>query len=46
MAHSFLTRGVHYGALMMVSCVMMELKVPVVPIADLQEFFASDQASI
>ena len=45
-AHSFLTRGVHYGMLAMVTCTMLDLNVPIIPMHDLCEFFTSDQASI
>ena len=44
-AHSFLTRGVHMGALIMTCVVMQDLRVPIIPIDDLCDFFAADQVS-
>lgn len=45
-AHSFLTRGVHAGSLIITCVLIQELAVPIVPIDDLCDFFASDQVSI
>jgi len=42
-AHSFLTRGVHMGALIMTCVVMQDLRIPIIPIDDLCDFFAADQ---
>ncbi len=42
-AHSFLTRGVHMGSLIMTCVVMQDLRVPIIPIDDLCDFFAADQ---
>ncbi len=44
-AHSFLTRGVHMGALIMTCVAMQDLRVPIIPIDDLCYFFAADQVS-
>lgn len=45
-AHSFLTRGVHAGSLIITCVLIQELGVPIVPIDDLCDFFTSDQVSI
>ena len=42
-AHSFLTRGVHMGALIMTCVAIQDLRVPIIPIDDLCDFFSSDQ---
>ena len=45
-AHSFLTRGVYSGGLIMTAVFMQELRVPVVPIGDLRNFLSSDEVCI
>jgi len=41
--HSFLTRSIHMGALMMVACIVAHLEVPIIPLEDLKDFFNSKQ---
>jgi hypothetical protein len=38
-AHSFLTRGIHMGCLLMISAIASHLKVPIIPIDNLRTFF-------
>lgn len=38
-AHSFLTRSIHMGALMMVACIVAHLEVPIIPLDNLKHFF-------
>ena len=42
-AHSFLTRGVHMGALLMVACIAKHLEVPILTLENLQTFFDTDE---
>ena len=44
--HSFLTRGIHSGSLIMTAVFMRELNVPIIPIAELRYFLSSDEVSI
>lgn len=46
MAHSFLTRGVNSGALALTCCVLRELRVPILDVSDLRDFFISDEVCI
>ena len=41
-AHSFLTRGLHMGAMLMVSCIARHLEAPVIPLDNLKDFFDSE----
>lgn len=43
--HSFLTRGLHMGALLMVSCIAKHLEVPIVSLEALVRFFNDDEVS-
>ena len=40
--HSFLTRGLHMGALLMISCIAKHLEVPIVSLESLVRFFNMD----
>lgn len=40
--HSFLTRGLHMGSLLMVSCIAKHLEVPIVSLESLVRFFEMD----
>lgn len=42
--HSFLTRGLHMGALLMISCIAKHLEVPIVSLESLKRFFDSEEA--
>jgi hypothetical protein len=42
--HSFLTRGLHMGALLMISCIAKHLEVPIVSLESLKRFFDSTEA--
>ena len=44
--HSFMTRGVHMGALLMVVCIAKHLMVPIINMHNLIEFFNSDQVCL
>ena len=44
--HSFLTRGIHSGSLIMTAVFMRELHVPIIPISELRYFLSSDEVSI
>lgn len=44
--HSFLTRGLHMGALLMVSCIAKHLEVPIVSLESLVRFFNSDEPAV
>jgi hypothetical protein len=43
--HSFLTRGLHMGALLMVSCIAKHLEAPIVSLEALVRFFNDDDVS-
>ena len=40
--HSFLTRGLHMGSLLMISCIAKHLEVPIISIEGLCEFFDAE----
>ena len=42
-AYSFLTRGVHMGALLMIACIAKHLEVPILTLENLQTFFDTDE---
>lgn len=42
-AHSFLTRGLHMGSLMMVGCIAKHLNVPIINLDALRRFFDEDE---
>jgi hypothetical protein len=41
--HSFLSRSIHMGALMMVACIVAHLEVPIIPLEDLKHFFDTSE---
>lgn len=41
-AHSFLTRGLHMGALLMIACIAKHLEVPIISVDSLRRFFDAD----
>ena len=41
--HSFLARGLHMGALLMMSCVAKHLEVPIIGVESLKRFFDSEE---
>lgn len=42
--HSFLTRGLHMGTLLVISCIAKHLEVPIIPLESLCEFFDQEEA--
>ncbi len=44
--HSFLTRGLHMGALLMVSCIAKHLEVPIVSLESLVRFFGTEEQPV
>jgi hypothetical protein len=43
-AHSFLTRGLHMGSLLMIGCIAKHLSVPIINLDALRRFFDEDSA--
>jgi hypothetical protein len=41
--HSFLTRGLHMGALLVVSCIAKHLEVPIVSLESLVRLFGTEE---
>ena len=44
--HSFLTRGLHMGALLMTACIAKHLEVPIIGVESLRHFFDSEEAPV